>query len=420
MAIVVEIDLGVVCLELEEGSAAELDGKIDECVRAKHRELFAVAAAQLDLARDVDPVCPSCGGILSPHGKVARRIGTIAGTVSVLRRRLRCKTCGADTYPLDARLALEGKHTLAALERALFLATDLSYLKSSVALERLCGAELSHGQLQKLAKREGALVGSELEQMTVELFEHGIDPGEAVSRSPDDTLVVSIDGGAIPDRSTGDDFEAKVGVVYGLKTKVSKGRTLLADRIAYASLEPVFEFGKRLYTLARRHGLGSVGRILAIGDGAAWIRCLIRDFFPGAIYLLDLFHLKKRIREVLREEADEPLREEIVAACTRGDPHSALLLLATFRLQSSEQAEQARKLAAYIRDNEVGIANYARSDLFGSGSVEKAIDIIVSRRFKLRGMSWLRPGAAGMLKLRLLKFNKEWDSHWQRRMGLAS
>lgn len=48
------------------------------------------------------------------------------------------------------------------MEAGLYLATDLSCRKASVALEKLAGAKISHGQLQRLAKAEGLLVGTEL------------------------------------------------------------------------------------------------------------------------------------------------------------------------------------------------------------------------------------------------------------------
>lgn len=417
---IVEIDLGVLRLELDEVSADRVDVEVDQAMRAKHKEVFCACAARIEEAAASDKACPACCERMIGQGRVTRRVGTLAGPVSLRRRRLRCPCCGAERYPLDESLDLCARHTLPAVERALYLATETSYAKASATLERLTGAKISHGQIQSLAKREGALVGRELDRMSAELFEHGIDPGEIRPRTLSDTLVITIDGGAIPDRATQDDFEAKVGVIYGVKAKVSKDRTALIDRVCYASLETSFEFGKKLYTLARRHGVASAGRVLCIGDGAVWIRRLVRDLFPGAIYLLDLFHLKKRLREVLREETDEELRERITAACLAGDPAHALTLLGSFVPITPEQAEAARKLKGYIYANRLGIANYTHTDLYGSGAVEKAVDIIVSRRFKLRGMSWLRPGAAGMLKLKLLKYNGEWDEHWRQRMAACT
>ena len=52
---------------------------------------------------------------------------------------------------------------------------------------------------------------------------------------------------------------------------------------------------------------------------------------------------------------------------------------------------------------------------YGSGPIEKTVDITVARRFKKRGMSWYKSGADPLLRLRLLKLNGEWDTYWQQR-----
>lgn len=413
---IIEIDLGVLHLEFDGTSLAELDAKLDEAMREKQRRAFVDCLAKRDALKSASRACPGCSSKMVSLGFAPRKLGTLAGDVSLRRRRLRCGSCGREVYPLDELIGAGGKHTLPAIERALYLATELSYHKASVTLKKLTGADISHGQIQALAKREGALIGQDLKKAADDLFGVGLDPGEVVSRTKDDTLVIAIDGGNIPDRSTRSDFEAKVGVIYGLKAQVSRNRISLVDRVAYASLEDSFKFGQRLFCLARRHGALSAGRVLAIGDGAAWIRHLVKDFFPGAIYLLDLYHLKRKVRAVLSADGDEEVREAVTSACQRGRPDEALAWLSKYRAPTEEKANELRKLKIYIRANSLGISNYARSDLFGSGAVEKAVDLLVSRRFKNRGMSWFRPGAAGMLALRLLRFNGGWDAHWQSRM----
>lgn len=413
---IIEIELGVLRLEVDDLSMAALDATLDEAMRQKQREAFISCLEEQDVLDKAARTCPACGSEMVSLGFIQRKLGMLAGSVVLSRRRFKCPDCGAKRYPLDELIG-SGKHTLAVIERALYLATELSYQKASAALKKLCGADISHGQIQAMAKREGPLVGQDLKKAADDLFGLGLDPGEVVHRAKEDTLVIAIDGGNIPDRKTKSDFEAKVGVIYGLKAQVSKNRTALVDRVAYASIENAFKFGQRLFCLARRHGVLSAGRVLAIGDGAAWIRHLVKDFFPGAIYLLDLFHLKRRLKGVLNSDEDMLLYEAICGACQRGQPDEALSLLSRYQPLTDEQAERLRKLTGYIRSNRVGILNYARSDLFGSGAVEKAVDLLVSRRFKSRGMSWLKPGAAGMLALRLLRFNGEWDAHWSWRMN---
>ena len=68
-----------------------------------------------------------------------------------------------------------------------------------------------------------------------------------------------------------------------------------------------------------------------------------------------------------------------------------------------------------MRSNALGIENYVCTDLFGSGCVEKAVDVLISRRFKLPGMSWLKPGAQGMVKLKVLRYNRTWNDQAARR-----
>ncbi|MBU1228298.1 MAG: UPF0236 family protein [Actinobacteria bacterium] len=415
---IVRIELGMLELDLSGMSVSQADVLLHEAIRERERGAFAEMCSLVEATGLADRTC-ACGGELKVKDRRSRTISTLGGETAVPVRRLRCGECGAQHRPLDPFLPPGRRHTLAVVEAGLYLATDLSYAKASAGLDKLTGAKISHGQLQRLAKTEGDRVDVELHAAADDLYGLGLHPGQVVSRTRDDTLVIAIDGGMIPDRSTGDDFEAKVAVLYGIKAEVSKGRSALVDRVGYAGLEDSVTFAKRVSTLAIRHGMLSAGRVLAIGDGAGWIRRMVRDFLPDAVYLLDLFHLKKRLRVVLGDEGDESLLGEVTAACVAGEPKRALELLRTYRPPTPERAELHRKLIYYVKTNALGIANYVRSDLFGSGAVEKAVDLIVSRRFKGRGMSWLRPGALGMLKLRMLRFNGTWEGHWEERLTAA-
>jgi hypothetical protein len=48
--------------------------------------------------------------------------------------------------------------------------------------------------------------------------------------------------------------------------------------------------------IAMEQGMLSAGRTIVIGHGAGWIRRIARDVFPEAVCVLDLYHLKHRIR----------------------------------------------------------------------------------------------------------------------------
>lgn len=101
---------------------------------------------------------------------------------------------------------------------------------------------------------------------------------------------------------------------------------------------------------------------------------------------------------------------------TRDSPNPALV-----RPGSDDRVRGiSQRLVDYITANAEGVRNHTRTGLFGSGSVDKAVDVLVSRRLKCHGMSWLKPGALGVLKLTMLRFNNEWDAHWGSRFTEAA
>ena len=44
--------------------------------------------------------------------------------------------------------------------------------------------------------------------------------------------------------------------------------------------------------------------------------------------------------------------------------------------------------------------------------VEKAIDLLVCRRLKLRGQNWSRQGADNLLVFRQMMLNDQWQNYW--------
>lgn len=77
------------------------------------------------------------------------------------------------------------------------------------------------------------------------------------------------------------------------------------------------------------------------------------------------------------------------------------------------------ELINYVSNNRDGIENASRVDFYGSGPIEKAVDITICRRFKKRGMSWYVHKANPLLALRLLKLNGERETYW-RHKGLVT
>ena len=72
----------------------------------------------------------------------------------------------------------------------------------------------------------------------------------------------------------------------------------------------------------------------------------------------------------------------------------------------------------YLRNNLNSIVDYAaikKICYISSVLVEKAIDLLVCRRLKLRGQNWSRPGADNLLLFRQMMLNDQWQDYWSGR-----
>ena len=82
------------------------------------------------------------------------------------------------------------------------------------------------------------------------------------------------------------------------------------------------------------------------------------------------------------------------------------------RVGEIERRKKILEAMTYVRNSLGWIANIPKVKGYGSGPVEKTVDITIARRLKKRGMSWHRGGANPFLKLRLLKLSGEGESYW--------
>jgi hypothetical protein len=193
--------------------------------------------------------------------------------------------------------------------------------------------------------------------------------------------------------------------------KVSKDRYWLRDKKSYASIEEIGAFGEKFFQECVRQGVLKAKEVIFIGDGANWIRRLKEGYFPEAIGVLDIWHLEKELRWALGEENQRVIEELKGLAFQGKGPEIVQRLMGEgAKVREIERRKKILEAMTYVRNNLGWIANIPKVKGYGSGPVEKTVDITVARRFKKRGMNWHRGGANPLLKLRLLKLNGEWES----------
>jgi len=302
-------------------------------------------------------------------------------------------------------------------ERALWLATEMAYDRASLGLGKLCGNSISDETIKNLVAEEGGEVMKAKEEERRRVWEEGegLASGEGKKR-----VFVQVDGTGINDRATRGWFEAKVGVIFSEAKEVSKDRVEILDKRTYATLEDVSSFGEKFVIEAYKYGVYQSQEVIFVSDGASWCRQLKEDHFPEAIYVLDFWHLAKNVRLCLGVER-RGLAEVLLSLAARGETEGITGRLRRLWSNSRDPTLRAKleELIHYIDKNADGIRNASRMDFYGSGPIEKAVDITICRRFKKRGMSWYVHKANPLLALRLLKLNGEWEAYWQKK-GLVT
>ena len=363
-----------------------------------------------------------CGGLLRSNGRAPRRIVTLAGEVALRRRRYRCGACAMETVPLDTLLGLEPRmqHTLGVRERALWLVTELSYAKTARTLDELRGLGVSHGQLHRWVAEEGARIDAQVAARTEAVLGDQPDRG-STGRMPGDAWVLA-DGTMVNDRRSGTHMEVKVGLVFTGAEQVGADRRALLNRHLVGGTGSWTSFAERFTAACAALGVYEAERILFVSDGAAAIRWIRERSFPDAIELLDWYHLTEQLRFGVGRQHEEVISTALGAAMP-GDVDALLAILRaharTIEGDDPEQALRCRSVIGYVANNRRGIANYRIVPLASSGPMEKAVDLVVCRRFKSRGMSWFRRGVSHLLHLKLLRLNGSWDRYWAERLGSA-
>lgn len=409
-------------LSTEHADIGSLERTVAAALADVGLALWKALVAQLEAALPAPTACPACEGRLKANGRAPRRLVTLSGEVELRRQRYRCTACGAETVPLDLALGLEPRtqHTLGVRERGLWLVTEMSYQKAVETAGELRRWPIGRGELHRWVADEGAALEAARAADAEVVF--GAHPDRRDRPRRGGTVWVSADGTMVHDRSTGTELEVKIGLVFDGTKRTGRGRRALTGRTLDAGTETWTAWAERFTALCTRLGVYEADRICFVSDGAASIRWIRERSFPDAIELLDWYHLVEALRRAIGDERPDRL-ELALAVAGPGDATGLAELLAGWAYEEAgRDLARADKLAAvrgYVLANRRAIENYAIVPLASSGPMEKAVDIVIARRFKARGMSWFRRGVSALVRLRLLRLNGTWSHYWSGRFSAA-
>lgn len=373
---------------------------------------------------------------LENRGKREKYLMTRLGDIRYKRRRYEDKGTGKIRYLLDENIGIEKEQRIS-LRRSkieMFIANTTSYRGTKEQVELLTGCKRSHEAIRQSVIKEAERIVKYQENCLEKM--RRLEDDTRVAETPEIAYVESDDtviklqrskkskGGARWMKRTKRSLSIKLGIGYtGRRQRYVKGTgkaKSLKDKFVYVGIEEGKKFMEKLSLIAeKRLNLSAVKYKFFGGDGAVWIKKGIEEYFPGAKYLLCLFHLMRNIKRALGGRKDDQRLIKILIKADKID--EALVVIEDMQRQARDKKEKEslEELHNHIRDNREGINairkiedKQIRKQVEQTGGIEPNIGKVIAQRFKKRGMSWSEKGALGLLKIKELVINGEWDEWW--------
>ena len=375
----------------------------------------------------------SCGGTARYAGRREKEIVSVLGPLQISRAYFHCEGCGSGFCPRDRTLGLEGSISPGVLRMVGFVGASVSFEEGSDLLKELAGIGLS----PKTVERASEALGREIAR----------DEQEADEADDEDelplTLYLGVDGTGIPMRAeavkgrkgkqadgSAKTREVKLCTVWSAEGRDEHGIPMRDQgSVSYtAAIESAAEvadgspsaFAGRVLREAARRRYDTVTRRVILGDGALWIWNLADTHFPGAIQIVDRFHVKEHLSNVAKAIWGGPCALARKWAKARHEELDDENFKSLFRaLQTHSGAvPEAHQCLHYIRHNRHRM-RYKTFRAMGlctsTGVVEAGCKHTIGTRLKRPGMHWTESGANAIIALRCSRLSGRFESFWERR-----
>jgi hypothetical protein len=203
--------------------------------------------------------------------------------------------------------------------------------------------------------------------------------------------------------------------VCGGKQPVSKGRNELIEpfHIQGYGMDKETLWGYVYALCAEKYDMDIVESVFIYGDGASWIKGGV-DVFPGAVYSLDTFHFRKRMRSLFSGDVGSKFTLKAFAAISNDDKDSfeataktmSITLLDTMTEGTSKtrKAKRIEDNIKYILNNWDAIQSSRQPGVIGS-CTEAMVSHVLSERLSRNPMGWSKRGLSKMAMVRVYVLN---------------
>lgn len=219
---------------------------------------------------------------------------------------------------------------------------------------------------------------------------------------------------------------AALGCVFTQHGLDDKGRPLRDHQSTtyLAGFESPSDFGIGLRREALRRGMGGVGQVVLLVDGALALEKMGRDYFPNATQIVDNYHAIEHLESLI----EALLGKADLRRFARRRHHWRKMLLndgveRIIRRARKEAAGTSREeavetqLGYFVHNVErMRYGTFRKKGWFiGSGVVEAGCRSVIGQRCKQSGMFWTEAGANAVMALRCLNSGGRLNAFWQAR-----
>jgi len=235
-----------------------------------------------------------------------KTVSTVLGPVQVMRAWYHCRDCQRGFAPRDDQLGVAGTSLSPGLAEMIARAgAEVPFGKAAALLADLAGVTVNVRTVERSAEASGAAARTAGAAGAAALRARTLRPLPPPGPVPD-MLYVEVDGTGVPVRpgkdedSTAGTREIKLAPFFTVSRLDDDGNPVMDP--GSSTYVATFDGKDALAGLVEAEYLRRSGerfrKIVAIGDGAAWIWTMAAKLYPHATHIVDVWHAREHLTDL--------------------------------------------------------------------------------------------------------------------------
>jgi hypothetical protein len=289
------------------------------------------------------------------------------------------------------------------------LAQNSVFEEASDILNKMLSIDMSAKQLQRVSEYYGGELNPIIQANHTDFI-----PKLPDKKTKDDYLYIMLDGCMLFTLSDAWKENKLARIFYASNNiTIQEKRNQIINSIYVSHLGGIDVFLPKL----ERHLNLNTGKKVFVADGAKWIWKWVEDNYPGAIQILDFFHVLEKLGDLAKlmykeSEKKQEWIEKQKHLLLNDQVYEVIKNIKATRPKNESIIQMKEDVIRYFEENEDRMLYKTYKDkglLIGSGPIEAAHRNVIQRRMKLSGQKWSIQGANAIANLRCLNKSNSWS-----------